>query len=507
MSPHVSVHSRVGVAIGVVLAFAVPPALSASAAPVEPGPDPSARADVRVWMTTGDRADLLEEQPPDAIGDWVDGAPMIEIDPGRRFQRMAGFGASITDSSAQLLASSPDRDAIMRDLFEPTDGLGLSYLRQPIGASDFVAGEHYTYDDVPTGETDYEVEHFSIDHDRAEILPLLRQARALNPRLRVMGSPWSPPAWMKTSQSLVGGRFIDDPRVYNAYGDYLVRFVREYGRAGVPIDAITLQNEPQNRNPSGYPGMDLRADEEIRLIEVVGRKLRRAGLSTKILGYDHNWALHPNDTGPPDDPANPEYARALLDDPTARRYLAGTAYHCYFGDPARQSELHDAYPSKGIYFTECSGTQSQDPSTTFADTLHWQTRFLMVGAVRNWARTVITWNLALDPSGGPHNGGCDTCFGVVTIDPQTGEATPTADYYVFGHATKFLRPGARRVGSTVSGNIQDVAFRNPDGSVVVIVVNDDWGTGSQRFNVRMGGQAFSYDLPAGAVATFTVPAP
>lgn len=358
---------------------------------------------------------------------------------------MAGFGASITDSSAHLIASSPHRNAIMRDLFDPRHGLGLSYLRQPIGASDFVAGDHYTYDDVPAGETDYRLKRFSIDHDRAEILPLLRRAaRALNPRLRVMGTPWSPPAWMKTNQSLVGGRLIDDSRVYDTYGDYFVRYVRAYARAGVPIDALTLQNEPQNRNPSGYPGMDLRDDEEIRLIELVGRKLHRAGLSTKLLGYDHNWALHPNDTGPPDDPANPEYAGALLDDPTARRYLAGTAYHCYFGDPARQSELHEAYPREDVYFTECSGTQSQDPATTFADTPHWHTRYLTVGAVRHWAKTVITWNLALDPSGGPHNGGCDTCVGIVTIDPQSGKATRTADYYVLGHATRFLAPGARR---------------------------------------------------------------
>jgi glucosylceramidase len=486
---------RVGLVIGVIIALAVPTASPATAAPNGSG--------VRVWLTTGDKANLLTEQPPDAIGDLVDGAPTIEVDPARRFQRMAGFGASITDSSAHLIATSPHRDAIMRELFDPRRGLGLSYLRQPIGASDFVAGDHYTYDDMPPGHTDLRLEHFSIDHDRAEILPLLRQARALNPHLRVMGTPWSPPAWMKTSQSLVGGRLVDDPRVYDAYGDYLVRFVREYRLAGVPIDALTLQNEPQNRNPSGYPGMDLRDTEEARLAAVVGRKLIRAGLPTKLLGYDHNWSLHPNDVGPPDDPANPEYARSLLDDATARHYLDGTAYHCYSGDPARQSELHDAHPNKDVYFTECSGTRSQNPATTFQDTLHWHTRFLTVGAVRNWAKTVITWNLALDPAGGPHNGGCNTCVGVVTIDPHTGEATTTGDYYVLGHATKFLRQGATRIGSTVAGTIQDVAFRNPDGSIALVVVNDDWGTGTATFNVRSGKRAFSYQLPAGAVATMT----
>src|SRR6266511_140985 len=363
----------------------------------------------RAWLTTGDRANLLAEQPADALSAPAPDAPTISVDPARSYQRIEGLGASITDSSAHLLAHSPHRDAIMRWLFDPRSGLGLSYLRQPMGASDFVAGPPYTYDEVPTGQTDVALRHFSIAHDRPEILPLLRQARALNPSLKIMATPWSPPAWMKTSDSLVGGRFKDDPRVYDAYARYFVRFLQAYKRAGVPVDAITLQNEPQNRTPSGYPGMDLRDDEEARLAVAVGRELRHAGLHTKILGYDHNWALHPNDVGPPDDPANPEYARSLLSNRDARKYLAGTAFHGYSGDPERQSVLHDAFPQKDVYFTECSATLSRDQATTFPDTLHWHTRFLTVGAVRNWAKTVITWNLALDPAGGPHNGGCDTC--------------------------------------------------------------------------------------------------
>ncbi|MFL6057048.1 MAG: glycoside hydrolase family 30 beta sandwich domain-containing protein, partial [Actinoallomurus sp.] len=182
----------------------------------------------------------------------------------------------------------------------------------------------------------------------------------------------------------------------------------------------------------------------------------------------------------------------------------GTAFHCYYGDPARQSQLHDAYPAKDVYFTECSGSQSQNPATTFPDTLHWKTAELTVGAMRNWAKTVITWNLALDPSGGPHNGGCGTCFGVVTVDPATGKATPTGDYYALGHASRFVRPGAVRIGSSVAGTIATSAFRNIDGTIAIIAVNDDWGTGSQRFTVRVGAHPFSYTLPAGAVATFTL---
>ena len=346
----------------------------------------------------------------------------------------------------------------MRSLFDPRHGLGLSYLRQPMGESDFVAGPHDTYDDVPAGRSDFGLRHFSIAHDRADILPLVRQARALNPDLRIMATPWSPPAWMKTRDSLVGGRFRDDPRVYRAYARFRALPAglparRRSGRRGHrPERAPEPRAEP-------LPGDGFRDQEEARLIETLGPSLHRAGLRTKILGYDHTWSLQPN-VGPPSDPANPEYARSLLSNPGARRFLAGTAFHCYSGDPWRQSALHDAFPSKDIYFSECSGTESADPATTFPDTLHWQTANLTVGAVRNWAKTVITRNLALHPDHGLHNGDCDTCIGVVTVDPATGRATPTADYYVLGHATRFVQPGAVRVDSAVAGTIQDVAFRN-----------------------------------------------
>jgi glucosylceramidase len=249
------------------------------------------------------------------------------------------------------------------------------------------------------------------------------------------------------------------------------------------------------------------AAQEEKVIETLGPMLRAAGMRTKILAYDHNWSEHPNDiaSSPPDETMDTnDYPQEILSSPAAR-WVSGTAYHCYYGDPSAMSTLHDEFPTKAIYFTECSGSQSSDPATTFSDTLHWHTRYLTVGSVRNWARTVITWNLALDPSGGPHNGGCGTCFGVVTIDPKTGKATPTADYYVLGQVTRFVRPGAVRIGSNVAGNIWDVAFRNADGSIVLLANDDDWGIGSQTFNVRLGGNEFSYNLPAGAVATFVIP--
>src|SRR3954447_23638763 len=264
------------------------------------GAAPALGADgTRVWMTTGDRTNLLTQQSDASMDAPAQGVPTITVNPSQRFQRMDGFGASITDSSAHLIAESRYRDQIMRDLFDPKAGIGLSYLRQPMGASDFVKGPHYTYDDVPAGKTDFGMSKFSVAHDEKQILPLLRQALRHNRNLKVMGTPWSPPAWMKTNGSLVGGRFVDDKRYYDAYTKYFVKFVQAYARAGVPVDAVTLQNEPQNRNPSAYPGMDFRDTEEARLVVAVGRAFARAHIHTKILGYDTTGRCTPTTAGRP----------------------------------------------------------------------------------------------------------------------------------------------------------------------------------------------------------------
>jgi glucosylceramidase len=464
-------------------------------------PAAAATGPVSMWLTTPDQANLLTPQPVSAVGPGDPALPTIVVDPTRTFQPIEGFGASLTESAAHVISTSPNRDAVMRALFDRGTGAGLTYLRQPIGASDFAVGSHYTYDDMPPGQTDLGLSRFSIDRDRAEILPLLRQAKQLNPDLKVMAAPWSPPAWMKTGDSLVGGQLKDDDQVYRAYAQYFVRFLKDYAAAGVTVDAISVQNEPQNRHPRQYPGTDLRPQQEARLIGILGPALTAAGLQTRIIAFDHNWALHPDDQDPAD-PPDPNYARTVLADQRARPYIAGIAYHCYFGDPSAQSALHQDFPDVPIYFTECSGVRSAQPANTFRDTLRWQTRNLVIGAVRNWARTAITWNLALDAAGGPHLGGCDTCTGVVTVDG--GQVTRNAEYHVLGHASKFLQPGAVRVDSAVPGSLGNVAFRNPDGTVVLVVLNDT-DSGQTRFTVRTGGSSFSATLPAGAVATFVQP--
>jgi glucosylceramidase len=421
-----------GPAAAMTAAATVAGALLATAAPAPAADGPTAR----VWVTTPDGAQRMAQQEPVTFAPGGSDDLTVTVDPSRTYQRMRGFGASLTDSSAHLLAGLPKsrRDSTMADLFGPS-GNRLGVLRQPMGASDFVAGDFYTYDDVPPGETDYDLSEFSVSHDRAEILPLLRQALRLNPDVTVVATPWSPPAWMKTNGDLVGGRLIDDPRIYATYARYFVKFVQAYADARVPVHAVTLQNEPQNRNPRSYPGMDLPAWQERKLAVAVDEAFATAGVDTAILGYDHNWSTHPDDVAstPPGEDPETDYPYRLLGSPEADAF-DGIAYHCYAGDPSDQTELHEAYPGTELWFTECSGSHgaSDPPAQYFADTLKWHARNLVMGVTRNWSSTVVNWNLALDPTGGPHNGGCDTCTGVVTVGAKN-TVTRNAEYYTLGH--------------------------------------------------------------------------
>jgi len=488
-------------------------ALATPAGAATPGPARAGAHQVQVWVTTPDGTERLQQQAPTAFTPGSSDLTTITVDPNRTYQQVDGFGGALTDSTAAVLSALPQqaRDAAMRKLFDPVSGIGVSFLRQPIGSSDFTAApQHYTYDDVPAGQTDFALKHFSVAHDQAQILPLLRQAERLNPHLTVLATPWSPPAWMKDSDSLVGGHLKDSPAYYDAYARYLVKFVQAYAAAGVRVDYLTVQNEPQNRQPNAYPGTDMPAQAEEKVIEALGPKLRAAGLHTKILAYDHNWTTHPDDIATAEklgeDPQT-DYPYEVLDS-AAAKWVAGTAYHCYSGDPSAMTALHDAHPDKGIWFTECSGSHgaTDTPDQIFRGTLTWHARTITVGTMRNWAQSAADWNLVLDPSGGPHNGGCDTCTAFLTASPD-GTVTENAEYYTIGHLSKFVRPGAVRIGSTNygttgwNGQLTDVAFRNPDGSTALVVHNEN--DDPRSFAVAVGDRTFTYTLPGGALATFT----
>jgi glucosylceramidase len=453
--------------------------------------NPSAASDtnaVEVWLTTGDKTRLLAQQPRIAFGAPTSGVDAtLVVDSTQRFQEMVGFGASLTGASAWLIQnrmSVAQRDALLNDLFGRNGGIGMSFTRLTMGASDF-SRTHYSYDDLPAGQTDPALAKFSIQPDRAEILPIIKQARAINPQLRVMASPWSAPAWMKTTGSLIKGTL--KPDAYAPFALYFRKFIDAYAAEGVPIFAITIQNEP-HFEPENYPGMRLDPAARAKFVgQYLGPLFANSGITTQIFDWDHNW----------DEPQSP---LAVLADSVARRYVAGVAWHCYGGNVSAQGPVHDAYPDTDAYFTECSGGQW---APNFADNLKWFTSTLVIGSTRQWAKGVLLWNLALDTNHGPHLGGCGDCRGVVTVDSATGAVTRNEEYYALAHASKFVRPGARRIASSsgVAG-LESVAFRNADdGSKAMIVVNT--AIVPRTFHVGYAPRFFEYTLPAGAVATFT----
>jgi glucosylceramidase len=467
-------------AIATLLAAAAPGAMAAT----------NSATTVQAWVTTGDRAKLLSHEPDarfdSAMAKMAADTPVIVIDPATRYQQIAGFGAAITDASGWLLQkrmTPPQREALMRELFgRAGKGIGLSFTRLTIGASDF-SSKHYSFDDMPPGETDPTLSKFSIDAQRDTVLPSVKAALAINPQLKVMASPWSAPGWMKTTDSLVKGTL--KPEAYDAFARYLNRYVDAMKAEGVTISALTLQNEP-HFEPENYPGM--RVDPAKRAAFIgghLGPLLARANPGTAIFDWDHNWD-------------QPESPAAVLADPQAAPYVSGIAWHCYAGDVGVQAKLHDQYPDKDTWFTECSGGGW---SRGWAKNLQYFTKSLVIDSTRGWARGVLFWNLALDEKDSPHLGGCGDCRGVVTINSKSGAVTRNVEYYALAHASRFVLPGAYRIASSEeTGGLANVAFRNPDGSTAMVVANG--AAKAQTFVVKVGEQSFRYTLPASSVASF-----
>jgi glucosylceramidase len=445
----------------------------------------AANEPVAVWLTTGDQSQLLQPQAGLSFGPAAAAAPLtVTIDEHASYQTMDGFGAAMTGSAAYLInqrLSANQRAALLTELYTAS-GIRLNVVRHSMGASDFSPQGDFTYDDQPPGQADPSLAGFSIAPDEVDLIPVLQQARALNPRLKIFGSPWTAPAWMKQSPTLHGSWL--SPSYYPAYASYFVRYVQAYAAQGLPIYAVTLQNEPLNAT-TAYPAMRMDPAHQIDFLKNdIGPAFQAAGLGTKLIVYDHNWN-------------RPDYPNAVFADPQAAQYAAGSAFHCYGGSVGQQSTTRNAYPGKDLWFTECSGTTG----SSFAGDLKWNISNLIIGATRNWAKGSILWNLALNPANGPTNGGCTTCRGVLTIDEASGAVTRNVEYYVLGHASKFVDEGAVRIGSSsFAGSIETVAFRNPDSTRVLIALNNS--NAARSFRVEWRGQLLTHTLPAGAAATY-----
>jgi len=448
------------------------------------------RGDIQLWLTNADKSAVFEKQQPplhfskiktkspDPIQN-----PAIAIDDHKKFQTIDGFGFALTGGSAQHLAhmDSAKRSALLHELFGLDGGsIGISYLRISIGSSDL--NDHvYSYDDLPAGQTDPELAKFNLDPDRAELIPVLKEILAINPKIEILGSPWSPPPWMKSNDNVKGGKL--KPEYYAAYANYFVKYIERMRAEGIEIAAITVQNEPLN--DKNTPSMLMSATEEADFIkDNLGAAFKAAHIRTKIILYDHNCNV-------------PEYPLSILKDPRANRYVDGSGFHLYEGQIEAMSEVHNAFPRKNLYFTEYMAVE---PTESARISIAKPVEGTFIGALQNWSRNVLLWNLAANSSFEPHtnNGGCPICQGAVTIDGN--EVTRNLSYYAMAHFSKFVRPGSVRVASTSSPALPNVAFKAPGGKVVLIVVNH--GKAEQTFDVLYCGRMFKTELKSGSVGTY-----
>jgi len=436
------------------------------------------------WLTKGDRSVLFVRQKEEPVfSKERKDHPTIFVNERETFQSIDGFGYALTGGSAQHLIkmTAKSRAAILKQLFA-TDGnnIGVSYLRLTVGASD-LNEKVFSYNDLPEGEVDLEQRKFDLGPDRKDVIPVMKEILAINPRIKIMGSPWSPPLWMKTAHDARGGSL--KPEFYESYAKYFVRYIQDMKKEGIRIDAITVQNEPLH--PGNNPSLLMLAEEQADFVKNhLGPAFKKAGLGTKIVIYDHNAD-------------RPDYPISILNDPEAKKYIDGSAFHLYGGKIDALTAVHLAHPDKNIYFTEQMVIQNpNDAEINIVSPV----KRLIIGATRNWSKTVLEWNLAADSENKPFTdrGGCPMCQGAITIDGD--RVSMNLAYYAMAHASKFVRPGAVRIASNETKDLSNVAFKTSTGKTILIVANVS--KENQVFNIDYKGKAITVQLDKGSVSTY-----
>jgi len=443
-----------------------------------------AQKNIEQWLTKADRSVLFAKQKQDLNFTKIqNNLPTIIINDKETFQSIDGFGYALTGGSAQhiIKMSAPARATLLKELFA-TDGnnIGVSYIRLSIGASD-LNEKVFSYNDLPEGETDLTQAKFDLGPDKVDVIPVMKEILAINPKIKIMGSPWSPPLWMKTSYDARGGML--KPEYYDAYAKYFVRYVEEMKKEGIIIDAITVQNEPLH--PGNNPSLLMTAPDQADFIKNhLGPAFEKSNIKTKIIVYDHNAD-------------RPDYPITIFDDPEANKYIDGSAFHLYGGKIEALSDVHNAHPDKNIYFSEQMVVEQPNAKTI---NIINPVRRLIIGATRNWSKNVLEWNLAADPENKPYTdrGGCSMCQGAVTIDQDN--YSRNLAYYSIAHASKFVRPGAVRIASNEPGDLPNVAFKTTDKKTVLIVANT--AKESITFNIQFNGKTATTTLDKGSVGTY-----
>lgn len=444
-------------------------------------PPATGNVNANFYLTTPSKSSLIELQN-NGIQPYSQNSNFtINVSDATTYQTMDGFGYTLTGGSAQLInnMSAAAKNDLLQELFGTGENsIGVSYLRISIGASDLDASV-FSYNDLPSGQTDVNLNNFSIAPDLANLIPVLNDIIAINPNIKILGSPWSAPTWMKTNQSTIGGEL--QTNYYATYANYFVKYIQAMEANGITIDAITIQNEPEN--PYNNPSMVMTAPQQANFIKNnLGPAFASNNIETKIILFDHNLD-HPN------------YPISILDDNAANPFIDGSAFHLYAGQIDNMSVVHNAHPNKNVYFTE---QWIQAPGNFPAD-IKWHFRELMIGAPRNWSKIVLQWNLAADQNNNPHTpGGCTECLGAITINGSS--VTRNSAYYIIAHSSKFVPVGSVRIQSNTSTELPNVAYKTPQGKIVVVVLNN---TDSQKsFNINASNEPISTVLPAGSVATY-----
>lgn len=469
------------------------------------------RSSIESWVTNPDRSMLFQKQTDSVFFGAATGrnrGASIIVDESLQYQDIDGFGFAITGGTAELLMKmTPSaRAKTLREVFASDEtNIGVSYLRISIGASDLNSFV-FSYDDLKENETDNDLKKFSLSQDLKDVVPVLKEIIAINPEIKILGSPWSAPAWMKTNNNIRGGALKKE--CYDVYSRYFVKYLQAMKSQGITIDAVTVQNEPLNSKNT--PSMQWFWNEQADFIKNnLGPAFEKAGLKTKIILYDHNID-------------RADYPLSMLNDPDVAKYADGTGFHNYGGDIVSMSIVHNARPDKNLYFTEQMVVENPGTKTiNITD----QVLRLIINTTRNWSRNVILWNLAADPKNDPHtdNGGCSMCQGAITIDGDI--IGRNIAYYTIAHASKFVTPGSVRIGSTFTGDktvsltedeerpgikrvtvientqvLPNVTFRRPDGKIVMIVANNTFS--ANAFTVKFRGETASFRLVPGAVGTY-----
>lgn len=444
-------------------------------------PPVSSEVNVDFYLTTPDKTNLLNKTTDGLFALTSNDNFTINISENTTYQDMDGFGYTLTGGSAILLnnMSSSARAEILQELFGNGDSdIGVSYLRISIGSSD-LDPTTFSYNDLPAGQTDENLDNFSLNPDMANLIPVLNEILEISPDIKILGSPWSAPTWMKSNNSTIGGELL--PQYYDTYANYFVKYIQGMADEGVTIDAITIQNEPEN--PFNNPSMLMNAEQQKTFVrDHLGPQFASENINTKIILFDHNLD-------------NPNYPISIMNDDVAKSYVDGSAFHLYAGQINNMSLVRDAHPDKNLYFTE----QWIQAPGDFNSDIRWHIRELMVGAPRNWSRNVLQWNLAADPNSNPHtDGGCTECLGAITIDGNTVTRNP--GYYIVAHSSKFVPPGSVRIESNYSSEFPNVAYKTPNDKIVVLVLNNS--DVQNTLNVNVQREPITVTMPAGAVATF-----